>query len=203
MPRRDIATEGVILNKEDSGEDYLRYQVLTPEHGVLPCLQRRPGRLKAKTRPDLFDLARIALEQSRQSGSWFIREYRLLHRPAGLAASYEAVLHASGFAQILSKNLAGAGPCEPVYTLCLKALQNWEKGARPEAVFLKSLYLFAKIEGYPVKEQWRPSLKPAEQDAAAHILHHPLAGQTETPESVIRLTDSLKNWLAGHTDILI
>ena len=50
------------------------------------------------------------------------------------------------------------------------ALDAFGTAGRPDIVHLKSLYLFARDEGYPVKQEWLPSLPAAERAVAAAIL---------------------------------
>ena len=89
------------------------------------------------------------------------------------------------------------------YKLFLQGLESWLSGKRPDVVLFKCLYLFAKAEGYPVKEQWLQSLDDAGRGEAEMVLHHPVSEQTTNIARVDILLQSLKNWLAAHTDILI
>jgi hypothetical protein len=108
MPRRQLSTGGIVLDKEDTGENFLRYQVLSPEHGLLLCLKRKAAKASAKTRPDFFDCGAFELEQPAQSQSWFIREFILRRRHDAIAANYEAFRRAAEFSKILCKNLMHA-----------------------------------------------------------------------------------------------
>jgi hypothetical protein len=90
-----------------------------------------------------------------------------------------------------------------VYQLYAQGLESWVAGPRPDVVLCKCLYLFAKAEGYAVKEQWLPSLPAADRAEAEAMLHRPVAGQTISAAAVEMLLQSLKTWLANHTDILI
>jgi len=48
-------------------------------------------------------------------------------------------------------------------------------------VLAQRLYRFARDEGYPVKEQWFPTLNAEDRAAAAPLLNRPLEGQTAAP----------------------
>jgi len=72
---------------------------------------------------------------------------------------------------------------------------------RPDIVYLKSLYCFARDEGYAVKQQWFPSLPSADRPLAIALINQPLAIQTTSPPDVTRLLRSLENYVRQHTEI--
>ena len=80
---------------------------------------------------------------------------------------------------------------------------SFATGARPDFVWFKSLYCFARDEGYPVKQQWFPTLPVADREAVATLLNRPLAEQTATLAAVARLQKRLEEYLTGHTEILL
>ena len=161
MSGKLLSTEGFVLDRQETGESYRRYQVLSREHGLLLCLKRQAVKRAPRSQPDLFDLAVLELEQPARSKSWFIREYRLLKRHSAIGGNYGALRYASEFSRILVKNLEHAESFAGIYRLCVRAFESWEAGVRPEVVFFKCLYVFAREEGYAVKQQWRASLSPA------------------------------------------
>jgi hypothetical protein len=74
---------------------------------------------------------------------------------------------------------------------------------RPDVVHLKSLYLFARDEGYPVKQEWLPSLGPADAATAAAVLNRRVGEQEAALAEVARIRASLEQYLAGNTEIRI
>ena len=68
---------------------------------------------------------------------------------------------------------------------------------------LKSLYLFARDEGYPVKQEWLPSLAAADREVAASALNRPVGAQDADPADVARIRRSLEAYLGAHTEIII
>jgi hypothetical protein len=68
---------------------------------------------------------------------------------------------------------------------------------------LKSLYRFARDEGYPVKEQWFPSLPAADRETVATLLNRPASGQTTELPLVAKLQHRMEDYLRGHTEILL
>jgi hypothetical protein len=83
------------------------------------------------------------------------------------------------------------------------ALLAFGSGVRPDIVYFKSVYRFARDEGYPMKQQWFPTLPATDRAEVATLLNTPLAGQTATPATVIRLQRRLDEYLRGHTEILV
>jgi hypothetical protein len=90
-----------------------------------------------------------------------------------------------------------------VASLLRGAFAAFASGVRPEIVYLKSVYRFARDEGYPLKQQWFPTLPPADRASVATLLNKPLAEQTAEPAVVARLQRRLDDYLRGHTEILI
>lgn len=203
MPGKLLSTEGFLLDRQETGESYFRYQVLSREHGLLLCLKRQAVKRTPRSQPDLFDLAALELEQPARSKSWFIREYRLLKRHSAIGSNYEALRYASEFSRILVKNLEHAESFTGIYRLCARAFESWEAGMLPEVVFFKCLYVFAREEGYAVKQHWRASLSSSNEDAVMAILNQPLETQQNKRGKVEELIKDLKVWLDGHTDILV
>jgi hypothetical protein len=65
------------------------------------------------------------------------------------------------------------------------------------------MYRFARDEGYPVKQEWFPSLPLADRELAAGMLNRPLAEQTVSVEETVRLRRSLEDYLRERTEILL
>ena len=83
------------------------------------------------------------------------------------------------------------------------ALDAFATGVRPDVVHFKSVYLFAREEGYPLKQHWFPTLPAEDRATVAVLLNRPLAEQTAAPAAVQRLERRLAEYLRGHTEILV
>lgn len=198
-----LSIEGFLLSKELTGESHYRYQIFTYKKGLISCLKRRSNKPSIKTQPDIFDYASVELDQSTQNNIYFMRDFQLLKRYQTIGNDYKTFFYASDFSRILIKTLMHASYSPPVYQLFAQALESWASNIRPEAVFFKSLYLFVKKEGYPIKEQWWKSIIRSKRDAVASILKYPINKQ-ETPVATIEsLNQDLKKWVTGYTDIII
>jgi hypothetical protein len=98
------------------------------------------------------------LESSNQGRTWFVKEIRITTRRSGIGRSYDALRFASALASVVSRNPVHEESRANVARMLGTALDALASGARPDAVHLKSLYLFARDEGYPVQQEWMPSL---------------------------------------------
>jgi recombinational DNA repair protein (RecF pathway) len=204
VPAQSLTTDAFVLLKRDPTDAFQTCTVFSVEHGTLTVLQRMAKKSSANTTTlDLFDEAALLLESSNQGRTWFVKEVRLLTRHADLGRSYETLLHASAFAALIARNSVHEDSRAAVAGLMRTALAAFAEGARPDLVFFKSLYRFARDEGYPLKQQWFPALPAADRDTVAGLLNRPLAEQTAKPAAVARLTLRLEEYLRGHTEILL
>jgi hypothetical protein len=204
MPGLPLQTDAFVLLKREPTEAFQGFTVFSAEHGALLVMQRLSKKsANAAVVLDLFDEVSLLLESSNEGRTWFVKELRLLHRASGIGRSYEALRHASEFAAIVARNPVHQDERPQVATLLRTAFAAFETAARPDIVFLKSLYCFARDEGYPLKEQWFPLLTSAERADVAALLNRPLAAQSATPDTVLRLRHRLEDYLRGHTEVLL
>jgi hypothetical protein len=168
---------------------------------VLQRLSRsaKPGQVAL----DLFDEVELALESGNQGRTWFVREARLIARHTAIGRSYEALQAASALAGVIARNPVPEESRGPVAELLRSAFGALAAGHRPDLVQLKSLYRFARDEGYPVRQEWFPSLPDADQAVAAAALNQPLAGQSAPPAVVAELLRGLEHYLRGRADLRI
>jgi len=211
VPAQQLQLTAFVLARQPSGSDaFERLKLFSAEHGLLDCQARltRSGASKRGSaapgfggRLDLFDEAECWLESSNQGRSWFLQEHRLLVRPDGLGRSYEALQCASALAALLLRNPAPDESREPLAALLGQTFTALAAGARPDLVWLKTLFCFLRDEGYPVKQHWWQGLAADDRDLAAHILNRPLAEQTAAPALVTPLSRSMENWLRAETEL--
>lgn len=196
MCAQPLVTTAVVLDRNPSGDNWLRFALFSGEHGRVDALAR-VSRRAANVTPllDLFDEVRCTLETSNQGRTWFVREATVLRRRAGLGASYTALREACRFSRVLARNPLHEDSRAGVYALLNRALAAWEAGHRPDAVYFKSLFVLARDEGYPVREEWRAQLDRSDQAAVDRILREPAAGQTINVDDVSRLAAALEQYL--------
>jgi hypothetical protein len=216
---RSLEAEGLVLDRVAAGENHLRLTLLTPAPGLLTALLResrgpRSGKSSRAasppaTRPDLFDHAAVLLEPpdpgAAHGSVYFVREYKVIRRHAGLGSRYPALAAASALASLISRHAAHFETCAPVFALLRQALAALDDGAPPEAVHLKTLFILAHTQGYPAREQWLALLTPADRELALNILRQPVADATRLPPAettrLPNLRRACEHWLAEHTDL--
>lgn len=204
MPALPLSTDAFILLKRPPADSFQSLTAFSAEHGALLILQRLSKKSSASTVVlDLFDEVSLQLESRNQGQTWFIKESRLITRHPTIGRGYETLLLASALAALVARNPVPEESRIEVATLLRQAFSSFASGARPDLVWFKSLYRFAREEGYPIKEQWFPTLPAADQTAVALLLNRPLAEQNAESEIVARLTAQLVNYLRAHTEILI
>lgn len=204
MPAQSLATDAFVLLKRPPSDSFQSFSVFSAEHGSLLVLQRQSKKASAAATPlDLFDETALLLESSNQGRSWFVKEARVLARHTEIGRSYETLRLASAFTTLIARNPVHEESRAAVGDLLRSALAAFASGVRPEVVYFKSLYRFARDEGYPLKQQWFPTLPSADRAAVAALLNRPLAEQTAAAAAVARLQRRLEEYLRGHTEILL
>ena len=204
MPGLPLQTDAFVLSKRPPADTFQTFNVFSAEHGALLILQRLAKKSAVTAVAlDLFDEASLLLESSNQGRTWFVKETRLVTRHPDLGRSYETLVAASALASLVARNPVPEESRLAVASLLRTALAALAKGARPDIVYLKSLYCFARDEGYPLKQQWFPLLPAADRATVAPLLNRPLSDQTAPPAVVHALQRDLENYLRGHTDILL
>jgi recombinational DNA repair protein (RecF pathway) len=204
VPAQPLQCDAFVLVKRPPSDAFQSFTLFSAEHGALFVLQRIAKRAGRENPPlDLFDEAALVLESSNQGRSWFVRETRLITRHAEIGRSYEALLHASALAGLIARNQVDEDSRPAVAELLRTALAAFAAGARPDIVYFKSLFRFARDEGYPLKQQWFPTLAAADQSDVVTLLNRPLAEQALPAPAVARLRGRLENYLREHSEVLL
>jgi hypothetical protein len=204
VPAQSLQTDAFVLLKRPPADAFQSFTVFSPEHGPLLTLQRVAKKSTgAAVALDLFDEATLILESSNQGRTWFIKEARLLRRHAEIGRSYETLQHASALAALVARNPGDEASRRPVGELLRGAFAAFAAATRPDIVYFKSIYRFARDEGYPVKEHWFPTLPALDRVAVITLLNRPLADQAAAPDAVARVQRRLEEYLRGHTEILL
>lgn len=201
MLRERHATEGLILERAASGEQHERYVLLAPDLGLIRCLRRRHQKASAGICPDVFDLCRVVLERSSTGGGWFITEYTLEHRHAGLGRVYESLVGAADYARLLVANAEHWEEPARLLQEAILTLDAFDRGLRAELVLLKGAYRFARLEGLPVREQWVPTLSSRLRTVVVDALNQPVEHNTSSPAEVQEAVASLRRYFIANTEL--
>jgi hypothetical protein len=204
VPAQSLQTEAFVLLKRPPTDTFQSFTVFSAEHGALLALQRVAKKAASTTTAlDLFDEASLLLESSNQGRTWFVKEARIITRCVDIGRSYEALRLASALASLVARNPVDEESRAPVTELLRTAFAAFASGVRPDIVYFKSLYRFARDEGYPLKQQWFPTLPSSDRADVATLLNRPLAEQSLGAEGVTRLQRRLEEYLRGHTEVLV
>src|SRR5690606_5619767 len=153
--------------------------------------------------PDLFDEIEAVIDYGKANGPGFLKDFTVAASAETLARKYDNFTHACQFCRVLADNLNHFADFAAAYELLHNSLGAWIKLDRGEIVHFKSLYLLARGEGYPVKEQWWHSLHREDQHNVATLLKTPTE-EILLPKAVVtRHLNNLRFWLAVHTDFIV
>lgn len=165
-------------------------------------LQRIGKKANATTNLDLFDEASLLVETSNQGRTYFLREARVITRQTAIGRSYDALRFASALAMLITRNTVHEDSRAGVATLLREAFAAFGASARPDIAYFKSLYRFARDEGYPVKEQWFPTLAASDRAEVSTLLNRPLTDQTAATDLVAQLQHRFEEYLQHETEII-
>ncbi|MEO0509389.1 MAG: hypothetical protein AAF065_05990 [Verrucomicrobiota bacterium] len=202
----DNARRSLVLRKETSGESFLKLHLLSPEDGIQLCLKRISSKgNKAKPAPDLFDTAEVQLESSKHGTARFVSDYQLLERRYRIGQSYSSLRYASDFCNLLIINGTHMADLPSLYHLAERSLDAFAERKMAAVVFIKSLYILLKDEGYPVRESWWLQLPVSLRSDTKTLIQEPTPDsmpdsmQHSCEQSIQHLLD----WLRRETDLTL
>jgi len=198
-----ISDQGCLLRQADSGEHHVLLVLFLRGHGLRHALARRRSRPDAGQQlPGLFETADFTLEQKDPSRPVFLRECAPLRRFPGIGRGYPFLQAAAAVARLYERNLVHMEHFGAAWDLLQKALAAVSEKPRPDLTLLKTTFLLARAEGYPVGERWLAERPAAERAALLRALHEPLATAAAGPAEVEAWTRDLFRFLARETDLL-
>lgn len=204
MPAQSIQTDAFLLLRRPATDAFQGWSGFSADHGPLHLLQRVPKKSAASTAAlDLFDEVALVLESPNQGRTWFVKEARILVRHAGLGRSYDTLRLCSAFAALIARNPVDEESRPAIAALLRQAFAAFAAGPRPDLVYFKCLFRFARDEGYPVKQHWFQSLPADDRSLVADLLNRPVAEQAVAPAEAARLLHRLEDYLRGHTEVLL
>ena len=195
--------QGVVLSREESGEGTLRIRVFSSDEGLVLVYKRLASKRASGSLPDLFDEVELRLSRPRTGSDSvsFVSEWRLLTRRPEVARGKSRLETASALSLLYQQNGAHLAEPAPAAKLLVDALDSLVAGYSPVAVYLKALYRFARVEGFPVKEAWWQSLSLVQKQNAAETLNVPLRDLVQEECATEEILESLKLWLNAETEL--
>jgi recombinational DNA repair protein (RecF pathway) len=193
----------LVLRKEPSGESFLKLHLLDPENGLQLCLKRVSSKGSSKKpQPDLFDTAEVRIDLSKQGSTAFVAEYRVMQRRTNIGLNYSRLCYASDFANLLILNGTHMADLGALYNLAARSLDAFSERNSPSVVFLKSLYLLLKDEGYPVRESWWHQLPSELRELTRDLIQQPSPDQL-TPQAKAACEATIRHlllWIRRETE---
>ena len=195
--------QGVVLSREESGEGSLRIRVFSSDEGLVLVYKRLASKRASGSLPDLFDEVELRLSRPRTGSDSvsFVSEWRPLTRRPELARGQSRLETASALSLLYQRNGAHLAEPAPAAKLLADALDSLVAGYSPVAVYLKAIYRFARVEGYPVKEAWWQSLPLDRKQNAAETLNVPLRDLVQEECATEEILESLRLWLNAETEL--
>jgi len=200
VPEDAEEDSGLILMVTEKGESFWSVAMLSKSRGLYHPLIRRN---RKGSRPDLFDTGHARISRPKQGELIFLSEYQPTRRRTGIAKSYERLTITSRFAEIIRKNAQHLPEPASVFALSEQFFNSIESEPAPKASYLKTLYLLAKNEGLPVREDWVSGLGQQGQRDLASILRKSLAEQPDDTVIFDHLMRSLEDWLVREAHFSI
>lgn len=201
MSARIEELSGIVLQTTATGDKYSRISLFSKQFGLQSILLRKGGKRTIGVRPDLFDDLECTLSYaSIGTGMPFIREWNILGKRNFLAQNHKVFLAASEIARLYLVNGSHILEPQPLFALLLKSLNAMEHGS-PQAVRIKTLFVFAQREGLPVKQAWLPELDIGLRKQADVILRSKLSELKQLPPRVDEILKSLTLWLNSETEL--
>ena len=196
------AITGIVLQKEFRGESGILFKVFSKVDGIV-ALYKRVSQKKAASLPDYFDEVCFEVQKAKSGNMLFASEYDILVRRTELAKRYEAYECAAKLALCCARNGAYLENFEPLYESFEAALNALISGADAAVCELKFMYLFARNEGYAIREDFFANLDNESRGIFKQILLSP-SKALDLPASDARgLLDAMLAWIAENTDIAI
>ena len=194
-----------ILGRAVHGEKFWLITTLSVEEGASSCLIRQSTKKTGTVVPDLFDEAEITLERQKagSDGPRFAKEYALIARHTGISGDYAGLVYASRFATVLARNAFPPDARAAVFSVCRSAISAFSEKPRRDATYFKSLWMFARECGLPVREDWFESLSYEDRLCVSSVLRSPLDALDVPVRDVERVVGRMEYWLVRENDFSV
>lgn len=203
MPAEKLIVGGaIVLKLTPTGERFTQARLLCSELGTLSVLKRN-HRKQQGLAIDLFDQgeAHIDRKAGEEANHGFLTDFVVSKKRSGIGRSYRSLQAASWLSGLLLQNPMHGGTGEDLFTLAERAFDALSETTAPHAVLLKTLYLFARDEGYPVLQDWGKNLTANLSSDVAYLLKTPLQEIDRDPARQEAAFSSLAHYVAHHTHI--
>lgn len=195
--------EGVVLHRVETGERFIRITLFSLNAGLLSVLHRVSKSNKARPTPDIFDDVEFSLDyRSVNKNIPFVKDFQILNKRTEIAKSHTCFNFASKFASLILNNGLHMQDFVQLYNLMTSSLEAFQRAERPDIVWFKTIFLFGRIEGLAVEQDWLANLEKTKRKYATDVLSNPIKKQNPSFKLLNYLTNSLSFWLQSETEII-
>jgi hypothetical protein len=199
-----LKDQGCLLRKELTGENHNLLVFFLKDNGLQMVLSRRPYKTSTLLNdPDLFESGELNIEKKGDNKPAFLKEFVPNSRYQGIARKYKALQAASRLTRFYEKNLIHMEFFDAAWELLHTALDSFSSKEQSDTILLKSLYVFARSEGYPVKENWLEKLSLQNKCEISSIIHSPVDSIDIDPDKITAWIRNLEIFFQQHTDLLV
>jgi len=190
-----------VVGRELRGESSLYITAYAPDVGLARMMKKISAK-KTGALPDLFDDISAEGEADSPASLKFMRGFSLIKGRGDIALDYRAFEQASLVALTVAKNGAHIEDCARLSSRLRAALDAMAQKSPPEVVRLKFMYLLARDEGYPVREDFLAKLPAAKRGLFMDIIKTPSADAVGLRARAEELLEVFLDWTYANTDII-
>lgn len=192
---------GIVLQKLPRGESGIVFKIFSKSEGIV-AVYKRISQKKASFLPDYFDEVCFAVKQGREGSMLFGSDCEILARRTELAKNYSSYECASKLALCCVKNGSYLENFEALYHTFEAALRALAEGADYIACEIKFMYVFARNEGYAIREDFFANLDLKERELFKSVLLTPAKELNIDADECAKLLKKMNFWIAENTDII-
>ena len=189
-----------VINRENRGESSIYITAFCAASDIIQLMKRVSAKNTSQL-PDLFDDIDVKAESQTPNGLKFLRDFEIIKRRINIGKSYESFSHASLIASVVSANGRNIEDAARLSFRLRHALDALDNGVPPEPVRLKFMFLMARDEGYPIKEDFFENLSAAKREMFATLIRTPSADLREFRSRAADMLESMCAWIYSNTDI--
>lgn len=196
--------QGCLLRKAESGESHFLLVFFLRERGLQMALMRKRSRSSPLAHePDLFDSGDLVIERKGESKPAFLKEFTPKLRFTEIARQYTALKAASRLTRFYEKNLFHMEHFAVAWDILHTALESFSKNNQPGVTYLKALYVFAKSEGYPVREEWLGNQSSDNRSLISAIMRQPVNSIEPESGKMDQWIRNLEAYFMQSTDLIV
>ncbi len=198
------SSEITILRVTTTSEHFLKLDYISAREGLTYGLLRYSPKNKNVSKPDLFDTAEILSDNTNKANK-FLKICDSTEKRTNIGKAYNRLNCACCFSHFILDNVSDVPDPNELYQLTKKTLNAFNSDYSPEIVFIKAIYTFLRIEGFPVDREWWKYIPKTEKESSKTLLKNPLSSNALESEInlAIRLRKLLAQWIQKTTDLKI